>query len=810
MAPCPEPMLRRFALPAFGCVLALLLSVIFFNCVFRGWVCSSPPGFGDVPDQFLPWRIFVSERIGDGEIPLWNRFSFCGAPFLANMQSAVLYPVDRFLDLLFQPGHALMMGLVVHLWLGGLFVFALARRFGACTTGAAVAAIGYTLGGFHAIHIFGGNLLTVTSSIFLPGHLYVVVVLSSRVEKGQRLGWVPFLGVVLATLQVLSGHAQMAFYNAFFVTVFVVGLLVLMKGGRLRFILHLAAIGVTATLLAAPQILPTFEYARTSSRMGPLPYAPATEFSFGWEFLLSFLLPEYLGTRADAFTSLRTDTYWGDWKNWSAVYLGALPAFGCLYLYGTKQNRSLGWRLLSVWGGLLVVSLVLSLGRNTPVYYWVHYYLPLFGKFRAPSKFLPGLVVPVAVIGAVGLSRFLEESKKKSATLCGLHPLVAAVCGIFGVLLLAFFPFVSYAFGPIGLLIGNVLRTGSILALGVGGTLLALAIQAGMGERNGKSSSLSKESPMPAPLDSRFRGNDGKRDVFPGRHPRESGDPEPAGLFQRTVRRWLASGPALVLVLMAVLDMGLYFKKYVITAPVEAVKRFPSELVRSHLPEHQRLLTRPEIPQITPEVPQIAWCIPEGIPAVGGYDPFQVGCYVKAFQDEGFITEDTILDAWSPPPTWASRLGAGLILSSQLLRDSSIQPLAKEKGWFLYSVEDPEPLVEFKPNSETDQVETSNLFCWNWEGQNLVVKGNAPSDGYLIVRQTYVPGWVARTGQDSVVKAEFEEPFWQRYPVSAGEIDLVLTYEPWGWKAGKALFPCGLLVLLIGAVVVGTRDHRLR
>ena len=42
--------------------------------------------------QFYPWRSYAGASISHGSIPLWNPYQFCGAPFLANSQSAVLYP----------------------------------------------------------------------------------------------------------------------------------------------------------------------------------------------------------------------------------------------------------------------------------------------------------------------------------------------------------------------------------------------------------------------------------------------------------------------------------------------------------------------------------------------------------------------------------------------------------------------------------------------------------------------------------------------------------------------------------------------
>lgn len=44
--------------------------------------------------QFEPWRIFAKTTILRGELPLWNPFNAGGAPFLANPQTAIFYPLN--------------------------------------------------------------------------------------------------------------------------------------------------------------------------------------------------------------------------------------------------------------------------------------------------------------------------------------------------------------------------------------------------------------------------------------------------------------------------------------------------------------------------------------------------------------------------------------------------------------------------------------------------------------------------------------------------------------------------------------------
>jgi len=243
----------------------------------------------------------------------------------------------------------------------------------------------------------------------------------------------------------------------------------------------------------------------------------------------------------------------------------------------------------------------------------------------------------------------------------------------------------------------------------------------------------------------------------------------------------------ILIVGVSTVDMETYFKKYLVTAPVKSVVRFPADFIRSFLRGDERLLA-------TSEIPQLSVSIPEKIPTVGGYDPFQVGCYVEAFRKAGVLPKDTIPDSWSPPPSWAARLGVGVVLSTRpLLKYPGIKPVAK----YVYRVKDPAPLVEFKGK----ETHSSWHLVSDWQGQSLTLRGAFSTDGVLIIRQTFVPGWVARTKEGTEIQARKYEPFWQQFPGSKGEADLVLTYEPRSWRIGIRLF----LVGLIGVLGLGFR-----
>ena len=51
----------------------------------------------DIITQIYPWKHFTIETFKNGQIPLWNPYSFSGTPLLANFQSAVFYMCQNLL-----------------------------------------------------------------------------------------------------------------------------------------------------------------------------------------------------------------------------------------------------------------------------------------------------------------------------------------------------------------------------------------------------------------------------------------------------------------------------------------------------------------------------------------------------------------------------------------------------------------------------------------------------------------------------------------------------------------------------------------
>ncbi|MDP2726022.1 MAG: hypothetical protein Q8P59_00620, partial [Dehalococcoidia bacterium] len=90
---------------------------------------------GDFIDQFFPWRHYASFELAQGRLPLWTPFANSGHPFMADIQSAVLYPPHLLLALMLRLRGDPQLTLldleslaVVHFFLAGPFTYLFVRQ----------------------------------------------------------------------------------------------------------------------------------------------------------------------------------------------------------------------------------------------------------------------------------------------------------------------------------------------------------------------------------------------------------------------------------------------------------------------------------------------------------------------------------------------------------------------------------------------------------------------------------------------------------------------------------------------------------
>ena len=107
---------------------------------------------GDFADQFYAFGVYEAQRLFNGQLPLWNPYTFSGHPFLADIQSAIFYPLSLITLLLSLPWgfslFALELEAIFHFFLAGLFTYLLARRLLRDRHAALISSLVFTFGGY--------------------------------------------------------------------------------------------------------------------------------------------------------------------------------------------------------------------------------------------------------------------------------------------------------------------------------------------------------------------------------------------------------------------------------------------------------------------------------------------------------------------------------------------------------------------------------------------------------------------------------------------------------------------------------------
>ncbi len=404
-------------------LIAVAPVILFWRWIFFGEVLY----WGTPLFQFWPWHQLVKTITLSGEWPLWNPYLGNGTPLLANLQSAVFYPPNLIYLILPVP-HAFTLSVILHIALAGLLMYAYPRYIGVSRFGATVAALTYMFSGY-----LMGRLQFITM-VNAYAWLPLLLLLAERLVTHRKIQDVIWLSFILA-VQILAGHAQLWFYSLCLISGYIlfrgwqtaqeqqIPIIKLWWQVGLRFS---GAIFLTI-LLAAAQLIPTAEFTTLSPRgSGAESYFALTYSFWPWRFI-TLLFPDFFGHPAQG-------DYWGYANYWEDhAYLGILPLmFAVITIIHTirsyfsapsisqkgKQNHSTAFEFPPAGGlrgassvqhhialffiVLLPISLIFALGWNTPVYLWVFEYVPGFGYFQAPSRLLIWYTIGIAILAGFG------------------------------------------------------------------------------------------------------------------------------------------------------------------------------------------------------------------------------------------------------------------------------------------------------------------------------------------------------------------------------------------------------------------------
>ena len=421
-----------------------LVLAFFWRIALAGRVLGS----GDVFSYFYPYWAEATRAIRVGRLPLWNPYLFLGAPFLANSQVGVFYPLNWLLWLLLPAHQSVHVTIVLHLCLAALNAYLWGRaslrlgRTGAWTVGAI-----FALGGYLGAQVEHVNQLQ--GLAWLP----LMLVLWDRVGKSasrqvgksanlqgsksanqqtSRGAFVALSAVI--GLVLLAGHTQTAFISLVGLAAY--GLGPALWGGLRRGewgpvawqATRLVAVACLGAALAAVQLVPTGELSRLSVRAGGLPFNERVSFSLSPFYLTRALLPSF----AEPVPPEHIE---------HVAYVGvaglALAALGmhtlhspCSILHSRIHNPQSATSNLHSAICLLTLGLFLSLGLYNPIYLLLARFVPGFAHFRVPARWLALTVTGTAALAGWGCHACWHHRVRVSRRT--LAALVIALAGLAG------------------------------------------------------------------------------------------------------------------------------------------------------------------------------------------------------------------------------------------------------------------------------------------------------------------------------------------------------------------------------------------
>ncbi len=206
----------------FAVVLAVLVGGFFHESLFLGKILSpadtllagkvfrdvKPEGYEprnrlliDAALQFEPWLEFNREQILKGKLPLWNDRAGCGAPHLANIQTAVFDPFHLVAYALPCPMmYAFGWIAAARLWVAGLGMFALLRYWGLGGWGRWFGGLTYPFCGFI---VFWLEFPVTWAAIWLPWLIFMGERAFDRADSRSIAGL-----AIVTGLTNFAGHIQ--------------------------------------------------------------------------------------------------------------------------------------------------------------------------------------------------------------------------------------------------------------------------------------------------------------------------------------------------------------------------------------------------------------------------------------------------------------------------------------------------------------------------------------------------------------------------------------------------------------------------
>ena len=336
-----------------------------------------------------------------GHFPLWDPYLFGGMPYVAAMHGDIFYPTFL-LRMIMPTDVAMTWGLIIHIFLCGLFTYGFLRVIGYGFYGALVGGIAYMMSGQIASYVSPGHDGKLFVSALFPLALWMLHV---GFRQGKNWSWGGF--ALIIGLCILSPHPQLLQYTLLTTGAYALFLaFATLDGVKLPRSVAIERLGaallavIVGLAIGAVQYMPVREYVAWSPRAGGFgDYDTATSYAWPPEEVLNAYLPQFSGM---------LNNYWGRnlihlHSDYAGVVVLMLAGAAFIGLRSDPRRKQ-----IIFWSAALLVSLLWSLGGATPFYHIPYALIPGTKYFRAPATIFFVGTLALGLLACAGTERFLQ------------------------------------------------------------------------------------------------------------------------------------------------------------------------------------------------------------------------------------------------------------------------------------------------------------------------------------------------------------------------------------------------------------------
>lgn len=383
----------------------------------------------DAQQYFHPYYVLLADYLRSGYLLLWNPYAAGGVPAYVDPQMAAFSPLILLFGLITggSTGGYIFYWLFL-LWFGGAGMILLAKNMGAPLWGAVLAALGFSLSGFHTGH--SEHLSWLYTASFLP---YVIYFVSKGIAENRIMH--SAIGGVTLGIAGLGGYPGIVIHMCMYSIVWMTVYSLLGTGKRQRWnafplLVHVSIFTVLSVVVMSPTYFGFFyDGIGLNSRIGSLSKEMAQTNPFSPGALISLISP--------IFPVLKfTNNLWPDTDISSAsIYVGSLTIILAVLSAFSQQKRG----FLVATASLSLVVLAIAMGGATPLRGLLYDVFPPSRYTRHPSLFriffIFGIVY-LSLYGSVVLQKLiveraasqpgLEKSRLRYAYSCVIMTCIAA------------------------------------------------------------------------------------------------------------------------------------------------------------------------------------------------------------------------------------------------------------------------------------------------------------------------------------------------------------------------------------------------